>query len=143
MSSPSTNMMVTAPISSRPLPQRFWMRCPAPGISHPIAGATTAIIPPAATGASVVFATAIEPLSVVCRCCLWPAIRDLDDYQLFLDFTGDFGARLAYEHVDFAAHPELRQIDPGLHREARVRQQFADIVRFQIIHVRAITVNFG
>ena len=34
-------MMTIEAMSSRPRIQRFWIRCPAPGISQPIAGATT------------------------------------------------------------------------------------------------------
>jgi hypothetical protein len=47
------NMVLMEVISNIPRIQRFWIKCPAPGMSHPKAGAMTAM--PGDAGVAVVF----------------------------------------------------------------------------------------
>ncbi|SPE45417.1 hypothetical protein SBA7_820019 [Candidatus Sulfotelmatobacter sp. SbA7] len=47
-------MVAIEPKSSPPRSQRLWIRCPAPGISHPTAGAKTAMVVSGAALFSVV-----------------------------------------------------------------------------------------
>src|SRR5690349_14275735 len=118
-------MMVTAAIRSRPRPQRFWIKWPAPGISHPIAGATIGIIPPAATGRalSFVLATAIGLPKLRATNC---GLRLSDDDEFFLYSPRHFRRRLADQHIHLAAHAEFRQVNARFHREAGIGKQFAD-----------------
>ena len=58
-----------------------------------------------------------------------------------LDAAGYPGFAGGGEHVDFAAHAELGQVDAGLDGEAGVGQQKAHVVGFEIVEVRAGAVN--
>ena len=60
-----------------------------------------------------------------------------------MDFTSDFRAAGADQHVHLAAHSELRQVNAGLDREARIRQDATLVVDLKIVHIGAIRVNFG
>src|SRR5262249_34762370 len=66
-----------------------------------------------------------------------------DEYDLSLDFTRYLGGLGPDQHVYFAAHAKLRQINTRLNRKAGVRQNTALVVDFKVIHVCAIGVNFG
>src|SRR5436305_1565984 len=129
ISRPRTNMITTEPMSSRPRPQRFWIRCPAPGMSQPIAGASTAIddICVAGAGATASLLTGESAIS--------------DDYDLVLNSTSYLGALAAHQHVHFAAYTELRQVHAWLNRKTTVRQNAALVVDLQVVHISAVGVN--
>src|SRR5438309_10634553 len=67
---------------------------------------------------------------------------ELNKNDLSLHFTSYFGAIASYQHIDFAAHTKLRKINSRLNRKQAVRKNAALVVDFQVIHVRAIGVNF-
>src|SRR5207237_9292801 len=66
-----------------------------------------------------------------------------DGYDLALNFTCDLGSFGPDEHVYFAAHAELGQVNPRLDRETRVGQDAAFVVDFEIVHVGAVGVNLS
>src|SRR5437660_2522850 len=61
--------------------------------------------------------------------------------NFFLHGACDACFTVANINVHFAAHPELRQIDPRLNGVARSWNQMAAIVSFRSIHVHAIAVD--
>src|SRR5690349_15252904 len=67
----------------------------------------------------------------------------LDLNQLSLDAPGNLGGVFAHEHVDFAAHAKVRQVNARLNREERVRHDQAFVVSLEVIHVGAIGVDRG
>src|ERR1041384_5342803 len=75
------------------------------------------------------------------QCWLW--WRPSDDHQLLLDLARYFRRGFAHQNVNLAAHSELRKVDARLDRETGIRQQFADVVRLQVVHVGAVAVDFG
>src|SRR5579864_7393607 len=102
--------------------------CPAPGISHPIAGASTAIV---LTGAaSATFALLVE-------------FAILDNHNLALNFSRHFRRLGAHQDVDLAAHAKLRQINAGLDREAGVGKNLPLVVNLEVVHVRSVSMDFG
>src|SRR5882672_12551175 len=112
------------------------MRCPAPGISQPTIGATIAIFVSGYSGVLAVAAFSVDVLAIQMIC-------HSDRHDLALDFTSDFRAAGADQHVDLAAHSELRQVNTGLDREAGIGQDAALVVDLKIVHVGAISMNFG
>src|SRR5581483_2456199 len=66
-----------------------------------------------------------------------------DDYDLVLNFLRDLSQALAHQHVDFAADSKLREVQPRLNGKATVGQNLAFVMDFQVIHIRAVGVNFG
>src|SRR5882672_7991435 len=112
------------------------MRCPAPGISQPTIGATIAIFVSGYSGVLAVAAFSVDVLAIQMIC-------HSDRHDLALDFTSDFRAAGADQHVDFAAYSELRQINPGLDREAGIGQDAALVVDLEVVHIGAVSVNFG
>src|SRR5215813_12110544 len=109
MSTPSTKRITTEPIRRRPRIQRRWIKCPAPGMSQPSAGASTAM---AVSGGAVSMAPAVRV--VVSAISLF---YDLYQHKFRLFPSCDFGIAFAGEDVHFAAHAELREIDARLDRE--------------------------
>ena len=59
----------------------------------------------------------------------------LDSYQFPLQSPVTHALPGRGEHIDLAAHAELRQIDPRLDREAGVGQQAALVVRLQVVQI--------
>src|SRR5215469_122778 len=102
IASPNKNNDAIEMKSSAPRIQRFWIMCPAPGISQPRAGASTAI---GVIGvASAAFAISVVEFAILNR------------HNLALDFPCYFRRFRAHQYVYFAAHPKLRQINAGLDR---------------------------
>src|SRR5579864_759659 len=102
--------------------------CPAPGISHPIAGASTAIV---LTGAaSATFALLVE-------------FAILDNHNLALNFSRHFRRLGAHQDVDLAAHAKLRQINAGLDREAGVGKNLPLVMNLEVVHVGSVSMNIG
>ena len=60
-----------------------------------------------------------------------------------MDFSRNFRGLGAHQHVDFAAHAKLGEVNAGLDRKAGVREDLPLVVDFKIVHVGAIRVNFG
>src|SRR6266849_9376202 len=48
---------------------------------------------------------------------------------------------VTHEHIDLRPYTEVFQINPRLNREARPRHNAPLIMRFEIVHVRAIAVH--
>jgi len=66
-----------------------------------------------------------------------------DEYDLSLNFTCYFSGVGPNQLVYFAAHPKLGQINSRLDGKTRIGQDAALVVNFQIIHVGAVSVDFG
>ena len=62
-------------------------------------------------------------------------------HKFLLDAAGDPGFAGSGEHVHFAAHAELREVDSGLDGEAGVGQDAALVVGFKVVEMRAGAVN--
>src|SRR2546423_11489038 len=121
MSTPSTKRMTTEDISRSPRIQRRWIKCPAPGISQPIAGASMAKV---VSGGAVSMTPAVRV--VVSAISLF---YDLYQHKFRLFPSGDFGVALCGEDVHFAAHAELGEVDTRLDREAGVWQDLTLVFR--------------
>src|SRR5436190_14784036 len=121
MSTPNTNRITTELISSKPRIQRLWMKCPAPGMSQPSAGASTAMV---VSGGTVSTAPAIRV--VVSAISLF---YDLYQHKFRLFASCDFGVAFCGKDVHFAAHAELGEIDTRLDREAGIRQDLTLVFR--------------
>src|SRR6266567_3557528 len=94
--------------------------CPAPGINQPTAGATTDIM---LTGS----------------CCALVLSIIFSE----VDFPGHFGALRSHQHVYFAAHAKLRQVDAGLNGEAGVGKNLPLVVNFKVVHVGPVGMDVG
>src|SRR5205807_2090928 len=62
--------------------------------------------------------------------------------NLALDRSGDPRALLLHVYVHLAADAELRQVNARLDRKARARDDAADILRLQAVHIRPVAVHF-
>ena len=58
-----------------------------------------------------------------------------------MDCAGNAGAAFVDVDIYFAADAEFREIDAGLDGSTRTRNEAAHIVSFQIIHIRAVSMN--
>ena len=58
-----------------------------------------------------------------------------------MDCAGNAGAVFVDVDIYFAADAEFREINAGLDGSTRTRNQAAHIVSFQIIHIRAVSMN--
>ena len=67
----------------------------------------------------------------------------LDPHQFRLYRPGDDGPAWLGQHIHFAAHSELREIDSRFNGEASVRQNQTIVVSFQIVQIRPITMSFS
>src|SRR5438309_320574 len=121
-------MMTIDVINNRPRIQRFWIKCPAPGMSQPTAGATTDIVLGdvagrffATTGSFRVGVVAIFRFRAG-RNSRPLASLDSDEYEFTLHSTSYFSALAAHQHVDLAAYAELWEICSRLNRKQAVRQ---------------------
>src|SRR5258707_12672643 len=66
----------------------------------------------------------------------------LNQNQFALDFTSNFGSAVTDEDIDLTAHPELvGQIYPGFDGETSVRNDFAIVFGFQVVHIGAVAVH--
>src|SRR4051794_40991007 len=126
--SPRRNKVTIETKSRPPRIQRFCIMWPAPGISQPIAGASTLIT---LTGSGVALVLSVVELAI------------LDGHNLALNFPGHFRRFVAHQHVYLAANAKLRQIDAGLNREAGVGKNLPLVVNLKVVHVGAVGVDVG
>src|SRR5258708_6249531 len=128
MASPSRNSVTIETKRRPPRIQRFCIMWPAPGISQPTAGASTDMT---LTGSGVALVLSVVEFAI------------LDGHNLALDFPGYFGRLLAHQHIHFAAHAKLRQVDAGLNREAGVGKDLPLVVNFKVVHVGPVGMDVG
>src|SRR5579864_53750 len=120
------------------------MRCPAPGMSHPRAGASTDIFEVCAAGFVVTASFLTEVSGIFALVGGAPAPRaSSDDHEFSLYFTSYFGMVAADQHIHLAAHAEFLQVNSRFDGKAAVWQNPTLIVNFEIVHVGAVGVDFS
>src|SRR5688572_4765751 len=82
-----------------------------------------------------------ETMSPVRPSRLYFMMRSRQEQQLPLDVAGDLGGALPHIHVDLAAHAELREVDPGLDREAHAGDDRPLVAGLQVVDVDAVAVD--
>src|SRR5579864_2011437 len=98
--------------------------CPSPGTSHP------------ATAAASASAGLIEFF------CVSAIYSGKQRENAGLHGSGDARFLSVYIHVHLTADAELFEIDPRFDGKAGTWQNRTQIVRFEAIHIRAVTVHF-
>src|SRR4029077_9584907 len=58
-------------------------------------------------------------------------------------FPGHFRRLGAHQHIHFAAHAKLRQVDAGLDREAGVGKNLPLVVNLKVVHVSPVGMDVG
>src|SRR5579864_8108820 len=119
------------------------MRCPAPGISHPTAGANTDMLDVWAAGFATTasFLTEVSGIFVLAGGTTTPTASDDHEFRLY--FTSYFGMVAADQHIHFAAYPEFLQVNSRFDGKTAVWKNAAFVVDFEIIHIGAVGVNLS
>src|SRR5882757_9887831 len=128
MASPSRNSVTIETKRRPPRIQRFCIMWPAPGISQPTAGASTDMT---LTGSGVALVLSVVEFAI------------LDGHNLALNFSSNFRRLGAHQHVHFAAHAKLRQVNAGLNREAGVGKNLPLVVDLKVVHIGPVGVDVG